>query len=191
MSISAVDISNRALALLGSKAISSLDDNSVNAVACKLTYDPARRNLLEEYPWSFSIKRAALAADVVKPDWGKENAFTLPADFLNLAEQYPEDNDPFRDWQFEGGKIYANHDAPLYIRYISDIIDPNLFTPLFCEAFASFMAWEMAEQLTQSNPKKAEVKLKFQEAIAKARRTNAMRKIAKEFPEDDYLTFRR
>lgn len=190
MAVSEVDISNRALQLLGAKAISSLNDDSVSARACKLCYEPIKKALLEMYEWSFAIKRAQLAADATPPDWGKANSFTLPADFLNLGEPYPEDNDRERDWEIEDGKILTNDSAPLNIRYIYDVTDPNKMPFLFQEALAASMAMQMAEQLTQSNPKKQVVMALVKETLAQARRSNAMRKISKKFPEDDFITRR-
>ena len=60
---SEVDIANRALQKLGAESIVSLTQDSENARACNLCYEPIRDAELRAHPWNFAIKRASLAAD--------------------------------------------------------------------------------------------------------------------------------
>lgn len=187
---SVVDICNRALSKLGAKRITSLDDDSVNSRACNACYEHLRDAELRLHPWNFAIKRAELAADSDAPEWGRTNAFTLPADFLRLIDDYPEDNTLDRDYQIEGRKILTDWSDPLYIRYIYKVTDPVEMDSLFREALATKMAIEMCEQLTQSNTKKADLKMDYADAIKAAKKANAIENVAAEPPTDTWITVR-
>lgn len=187
---SVVEICNRALQKLGSGQITSLTQNSVEARACNLAYDSTRRALLEDHTWNFAIGREALSADSSQPDWGRTNAFQLPADFLKLITDYPEDLTNCKDWQIEGRKILTDDSAPLYLRYIKDVVDPNQMTPLFREALSSRLAFELSEQLTQSNTKKDALKADYREVISRAKLSNAIQNQAQKPPEDEWVTIR-
>jgi hypothetical protein len=163
----------------------------VNARSANACYDLLRRAELRDNAWNFSKSRATLAADATAPDWGRASAFELPSDFLCLINDYPEDNDLTRDYEIEGRKIYTDYADPLYIRYISDVTDTGLFDALFVEALASRMAYEMCEELTQSNSKKAEMASDYKMAIARARKRNAIENAAQQPPEDEWITVRR
>lgn len=187
---SVAEICNRALQKLGEKRITSITEDSVPARACNACYEVLRDSELRAHLWNFAVKRASLAADSAEPEFGPAVQYSLPSDFLRLLP-----NDSWRnlndlDWQIEGRKILTSDAAPLEIRYIYRVTDPNDMDPLFREALSSKMAEEMAEQLTQSNSKKTEAKDSYKDAIAKAKRTNAFENVAQEPPEDTWLTVR-
>lgn len=187
---SVVEICNRALQKLGAKRITALTDDSVNARACNFAYETLREAELEKHPWVFAVKRAQLAADATEPEFGKQNSFELPSDYLRLLPQYPEDNFNSNDREIEGRKIVTNESAPLNIRYIASITDPNVMSPLFREALSTKIAFELCEELTQSNAKKESLRADYEIVIAEAKRKNAIIQIAQMPPEDPYITVR-
>lgn len=187
---SVVEICNRALQKVGAKRITSITEDSKNARACNVAYGPLRLAELRAHFWSCAIKRAQLAADATAPDWGKSNAFQLPSDWLRMATPYPESNTFDNDWEIEGLKIYTNQDAPLQIRYIADISDPNIMDALLREAISSRMAYELCEELTDSNQKKEGLLGAYKLNIMEARKVNAIEKIAATQPEDSWVTAR-
>jgi hypothetical protein len=185
-----VEICNRALQKLGAKRITSLTENSVNARACNSAYRSVVDAELEDHDWNFAVQRAELAADSAEPDWGRARSYTLPADFIRLADDYPEDNVNNKDWQIEGKKILSDDTAPIYIRYVYRVTDPNEMTPLFREAVAARMALELCEEITQSNTKKELLKDDYDKIIKKARKSNAFQRVAQDSPEDSWITVR-
>lgn len=187
---SEVDICNRALQKLGAKRITSLSDDSTNARACNASYEIVRDAELRSHPWTFATARASLAADSTEPDWGRENSFTLPSDYINILPPYPEDNMESLDWEVEGGKIYTDDSAPLYIRYTSRVSDTSLFDSLFIEALAASLAFEMCEELTQSNSKKESLRSDYDRIIGRAKKRNAMEKVSATPPLDSWITVR-
>lgn len=170
---SVVGICNRALQKVGAKRITSISEDSVSARACNNCYESLRDAELQAHKWNFAIYRAELAADSPAPDWGPANSFTLPSDFLKLADPDQFDNTSAIDYQIEGRKIFSNFDAPLYIRYVKQVTDPNEMDVLFREALACRMALELCEELTQSNSKKESLRSDYDAAIKLARRSNA------------------
>lgn len=185
------EIANRALQMLGAKRITSLTQDHKNARAMNVAFVPVREALLRGYAWAFAIKRAQLAASTTAPPFGPARAYPLPADFLRLIHPDLETNYNSLDWKIEGREILTDDTAPLEIRYIYRVEDPNTMDPLFREAFSAKLAAELCEEITQSNTKKAAAKDALKTAIAEARRTNAIEKIrSDEPPEDTWITVR-
>lgn len=187
---SEVGICNRALQKLGAKRIISLTENSVNARACNNAYTSVRDALLDDHDWIFAVKRAEIAEDATAPTWGKSHVYTLPADFIRLTNDYPEDNFNSKDWEIEGSKIYTDDTSPIYIRYIARITDPNTMTSLFREYFSTALAFELCEEITQSNTKKSQLEKDMAAVESKAKKTNAFQRIGQEPPEDEWITVR-
>ena len=185
-----VGIANRALQLLGAKSITSLTDDSTNARAVNLAYEPVKLSELRKHVWNFAVARASLAASSTAPLFTKTNSFPLPSDFLRLLPQDPEDLTNTLDWQIEGRNIVTNDSDPLEIRYIYDVTDPNEMDPLFREAFSAKLAESICEQLTQSNTKIANISAMYKDLILDAKRTNAIENVAAEAPEDTWITVR-
>lgn len=188
---SKVEICNRALQKLGAKRIVSLDEDSKNARACNVAFESIKLAELADHTWNFATKRAQLAADDPGPAFGYARSFTLPADYVRLLPPDVEDNTPYLDWSIEGRKILTNDSAPLNIRYVSDVTDPNLMSPLFREALSCKIAMELAEEITQSNSKAEKAKEDYRFAIAEARRTNAIEKPAPKVADDSWVQVRR
>jgi len=185
-----VEIANRALQLLGAKRITSLDEDSRNARAINAAFEPVKLAELRKHPWNFAIKRASLAASATEPLFTKDNSFPLPSDFVRLAEQDPEDLTNDLDWQIEGRNIITNDSAPLEIRYIYNVTDPNEMDVLFRESFAAKLAEVLCEEITQSNAKKADAKETYKEIIAEAKKANAIERHSQNPPEDTWVTVR-
>lgn len=190
MATSNVAICNLALQKLGAKRITSLTEDSPNARTMNLCYEAIRDAELAKHRWSFAIRRAQLAADADAPDFGPAYSYTLPAEYLRLIEPDPEENYNNLDWKIEGKKVLTDQGAPLNIRFIYRVTDPNEFSPAFIEALACKLAWHTCEDITQSNQKKTDVHEEYVLSIREARRTNAIEKISEDPPEDTWVTAR-
>lgn len=184
------DICNRALQKLGASRITSLTDQSVNARACAAAYYTCRDDLLREHPWNFSIQRFQLAASPTAPAFGPANAYPLPTGWLRVLPPDPFLNSNDRDWIIEGSQLLTDDGAPLNVRLVMQITDPNLMDVAFREALASKMAFELSEQLTQSNTKKQACAEMFKADIAEARKINAIEKVPQAPVDDTWVTVR-
>lgn len=204
-------IANRALQLTGSPPISSLQENSRGARAINTAYQPVLYSELRKNYWGFAIKRASLPADAIGPAFGKNNYFTLPPDFLDLA---PPDmvfgvagggtlagnqilagtpiitGSPIVDWAVEGGKIATNQVAPLNLRYVSSAVTESMFDPCFDEAFAAALALQTCEEITQSNTKLQNIAKIYDDAIEIAKKRNAFEGRPIQPPTDTFIIAR-
>ena len=208
---SVVGICNRALQKVGANRILNLTDNSREARSCNNAYDPVRLALLRKYRWNFAKTRAILAPDDTTPAFDYLYQFSMPADCLRIL--LPNDNT--LDWVIEGRKILTNggtdstaiegsnltyvagsrssstaSGATLYLRYIADITDPNVFDPMFAETFALKMAVEMCDELTQSNSKKQLLMSEFREYLSDCMLADSLENIPANPPTDTWVTAR-
>lgn len=157
MATSSTEICNLALSWLAGNRIASLADDSDEARLCNANYALSRRAVLEEAEWTFAVKRAQLPSLAETPLFGYEFQFLLPSDLLYSIGVY----DP-KEWSsgsarstprqtrhvLEGDKILA--DIPVvFIKYVSDVINTNRFSPLFDQALAAHIAMNIAIPLTE------------------------------------------
>lgn len=187
---SEVQIYNRALQRLGAGRVAAVDAESKEARECTAAYEPLRDFLLRSHPWSFAISRIALAADSATPIGDSSDTpayqYSWPADAVRIL--LPKSAN--LDWKIEGRKILTDDVAPLYIRYIAKITDPNTMDAAFREALSCLMAHEMCEAITQSNTKKAGLKDDLTFILSEARRTNAIEKPPVEAADGNWDTDR-
>ncbi len=195
-----ISIVNRALQLLGSPGISSIQENSRGARAMLRAYDSVKNNELRKHTWNFSIKRASLPASATPPIFGMANYFPLPGDYLMMAggdQSYGissggglNQNPAIHDWQIEGNQIASNESAPLQIRYVSSDITESLFDVTFAEALSAALAGNCCEEITQSNTKIQVIGRIYDDAIKQAKRRNAFEKPPVQSPVDTWITAR-
>lgn len=188
-------ICNRALQIVGATRIGSLADNSKSARECTVAYEISRDALLRSHPWGFSIARAQLAADAT---YAAERAaevvagtstsfwpaykYVFPINAVRIL--LPRDSD--LDWIIEGRAILTGWGAPLNVRYIQKITDPNTMDPLFREALAGKIAYAICEPITGSNNKQGAAIRAMEAALTEARRVGAMESLAEEAPESSW-----
>ncbi len=180
---SQVEICNRALVKVGGGQISSIEDRKPAAVALKKVYETVLKSELSKKNWNFAKKRAALPKLTEAPAWGFANQFQLPEDCLKviqvndvfiipgLSNYITSDNSP---WSIEDGKVLTDFDAPLKIKYIKNITDPQDLSALFVEVFASKLAQEICFEVTQSRTGIDVAKDDYKMAVREAVQANAI-----------------
>ncbi|MES1993135.1 MAG: hypothetical protein V4457_05915 [Pseudomonadota bacterium] len=183
MAVSDVSICNRALNKMGAGKIVSLSDENEKARVLNTAYDPVRRAELRRRRWRFSIKRVSLPALADAPDSDFAHQYQLPSDYLRLIEGGDilslTDLSDYRTssseaYSVEGRKILTNFGAPLHIRYIRDVTDASLFDSAFVESFASRLAYECCERITESDSKNAALLQDYRLSIREAALANAL-----------------
>lgn len=196
MAVSKVQIANRALQKLGTKRIESFTQDAPNARSVSAAYDLVLDAELRRHSWGFSIRRASIAADSSDTEWGNWNRYSLPNDFIRLVRDNEDGTQV--DWRIEAGDQEAGEGryivtadaSPLEFRYVARIADPNMYDPLFIEAFAAKLALEMCEEIKQSASKKESLRQDYAEAIAEAKKYGSIEEGAKDFPEDAWVAAR-
>lgn len=151
---SAIAICNVALTTyVGTKSITSFDENSVEAEQCKLHYDRIRRSLLERWPWVFASRREVLVEQTLNDRdgaWGFRyarpghmvavrwvNDATLARRCIRLGQS------PDAPRELTADSIYSDV-AGAAIEFTRDETDPTVFSPSFADAMAAFIAAAVA-----------------------------------------------
>ena len=197
---SKVAIVNRALTKLGATRIVALTDNTKEAREMAATFDIVRDSELRKNRWSFSIKRAQLAADVTAPLFEYSHRFLLPSDYLRglmVGEFWPGlDMSDYRtgpagqDWAIESGYILFNSAGPLNLRYLARVEDTALWDASFVEAFACKLAVETCEAITQSSEKRQLAQQEYSEALQAARRAGGIELPPQQIADDTWVVSR-
>lgn len=185
MAYSQVGIINLALGRIGVKKISSMTEDSMQAIAAKVVWDYLLDEVLQAKDWKFAKTRAVLAKSVTIPEYGWDFAYPLPGDFLRLAQATADDPalDPPKDvlpYVIEAlpdGTLslltdYDNSREPLKIAYIRRVTNPLKFTAHFINALAFRLAAELSIPVTESLEKfQAMIRL-YERALTEAEETN-------------------
>lgn len=185
-----VDVANIALAtMLGTSAISDFNESSKEARTVALRFDNARDRFLASHPWNFAKARSEIAADTNGPAFGWARSFTLPADFLRVVRVNGYLDQGLR-YEIEGRKIVTDMTAPLQLVYVSQVEDYNVWDSIALDAFAAFLASEVAMPLMQDRQLRNDMVQLYNDKIAEARGKDAMDEPTDEFIADTWLRSR-
>ncbi len=196
---SKIDIVNRALTKIGDDRIMDILDDQENAKTINSMYDTVLAAELRARVWNFTVKRASLPALASVPPFGYLLEYQLPVDHLRLIQvgetyvglslsDYVGTSEA--EFQVEERKIRTDLAAPLKIRYVSLVTDPGLYDALFVEAFASRLAVECCERLTQSNTKRQLAAEEYTLAIRTALRADAIENPPQTMPDESWIMSR-
>lgn len=198
MAASNVAIANLALQKLGADRIESLTQDHPNARSMNACFERVLEAELRRYDWAFAITRASLAADASDTLWGGWNRFPLPNDYLRLL--LDDESLGVVDWRIEGKYepgaepelcIVTKDAAPLDIRYIARVTDPNAYDALFIESFACKLAVQTCKEITGSTGAVQEIRDQYKVAINEAKRLGSIERAEKDPPEDEWIEARR
>lgn len=196
---SSITVANGALQLLGAAPITSLDDATMEARACKIAYDACRQAELQATNWSFASTRAVLAALTSTPAFEFTYAYPYPVDairIIQVADYFVGltlTNYRTRDeveYRLEKRQILTNIGTTLPIRYVADVVDASQFAPLFCEAVSHRIAWRICKRITQSNELKTQLRSDYAVVLQEAVRANAVEKPPVALPDDSWIISR-
>jgi hypothetical protein len=183
---SVIDVCNKALDKVGQNPITSLTDGTKAANLCLRNWPLIRDQVLRDHPWNFAVKRAVLAASGTAPVWGFTAKFPFPSDLLRLIEVRDLSTG---EYQIEDRDIHADGTV-LYIRYISQVTDPNTFDALFVDTVATRLAAELCEALTQSTSKKKALFDEYDDSLTRAKRADGQENPPAPYEEDEWISVR-
>ena len=168
---SEVSICNQAIGWLGGNLITSLGDETTEAILCNANYASLRDAVLEEGKWTFATRRLKLVQSGTDPEYGYSHRFAIPTEVLSVISATPHreqknSTDNF-DWRREEEYILCDVDV-LYAKCIVRITDPQRFSSMFVQALAARMAADLAAPLTESTTKEEKMTIKYERAINKA-----------------------
>ncbi len=162
-----VEIMSAALLELGEDRIASADQDTERARVVRDVYAAERDALLEEHPWNFAIRRAALARTDAVPAFGFARAFRLPADCLHVIE-----TDPEAEYRIEGGCLLCDLDA-VGARYVRRVENPAEMPPTFKAALAVRVAAKLAKKITGSSAEKERLEKLYADRLRTAKGRDA------------------
>jgi len=146
---SQVEIANAALLKIGEPPITSFEDAEQGAILANNTFTIYRDALIRAHPWKFATRRVALATSTSTPAWEFTYSYPVPAEPYYFLKLLTIENPSDYDYRLEGRAIVTDLGAPLYIKYLWRVSDPNQWDTLFTEAFVAKLAWEWAENITK------------------------------------------
>jgi hypothetical protein len=150
-----VQIANKALSLIGMKRITSLDDDSPQALAVNATWDITLESVLSAGVFTFSLRRVALAELSTTLAFTEENksvVYQRPTGALRIAGFYPKT----ALCSVEDDKIISDTASLCAWVVVSDT-DTTKFFPAFTEALAIKLAADISFALTNGTTKGGEL----------------------------------
>lgn len=176
MAQTATDIANLALATLGAKRITDIDDDTQkSARISKLHYEQAREEVLRSGHWNWAMKRATLTQHTDAPVYGYNYQYPLPGDFVRLSSVNEVSiwNSQVADWfdiesgQDSGGgdigPVLLTNQDNIRIKYISDVTDTVRFDALFVRALFTLLASKMARAITGSDSREERLRGQYEQ----------------------------
>jgi hypothetical protein len=145
-----LSICSDALIMLGAAPLSSFGEGTDEAQVADRLYDDIRDTLLMQYPYSWSVKKEALARllDTPKTEWRYQ--YQLPGDILGNPKAVFISNSagalPARDFDIYGTALYCNYEN-VWIDY-QYTPEASFFPPYFVNLLKHAMAAAFAEPIT-------------------------------------------
>lgn len=143
-------ICSDAMIMLGASEISSFDEGSNEAKVADRLYDHVKVMALTMYPWSFSMKKQALARSVDTPanEWLYQ--YPMPGDLISgpraLFDKSGTSITPVTGWEKYGSMIFTDYET-VYIDYQYDV--PEYLCPTYFVQLLKYLcAWHFAEPVT-------------------------------------------
>jgi hypothetical protein len=196
MAYSQIGIINLALGKIGPAKISSLTETSAQAEAAVLVWEYVRNEVLEARDWRFAKERVALAQNATAPVSKYDYAYTLPADFLRIAKDSPDDPSVYSSGSYSSSYLsgqleiqgksydyiienisddtlclftdYDNTDDDLYLTYIKAEASAAKYSAHFISALAFRLAAELSFKLTESSEKYDRMMKYYDQALIRA-----------------------
>jgi len=159
--ISQVSIINLGLTKIGAKRISALDEDSAEARAANAIYDFCLDSVLEEHPWTFAQKRAALAqldTTLAMTEDNLDYVYAKPTDYIKLNFV----SSSTATVKVEDAGIISNVSG-LKIIYTYRNTDPTKYSAKFIEALACKLASELCFPLGESVSKSEALIKKYED----------------------------
>ncbi|MGN6123236.1 MAG: hypothetical protein ACTHOJ_09810 [Sphingomonas oligoaromativorans] len=168
-----VQVANLAASKIGEDdQLVTPDDDTHLGRSVAAVWDEVRQAALRDHPYNFARKRANLPAQaLVAPPIGWKYSFRLPTDCLRLIDLLTRHDR--EHYAIEGGCILWSNPGPLPILYIADIVEVALWDSLFVEAFASRLAFQIADRITGDRGRKSDAWNAYLSALSQAKRVDA------------------
>jgi len=175
-----VGICNGALLLLGANRITSLEEESTEAVVCQDFYERSYRSLLNIFAWKFAQKYVDLAiiTDVTPGDPYYQYAYQLPTDLIYLQRTLPNQD----RYKVIGDQLYATQ-KPIKIKYTWRVQE-EFMPALFEQTFMYYLASQMCITLTEDTTKQQLMYMEYMDHLKRAKAVDSQQE-----PQDEFADF--
>ena len=143
-----LDVANRALILLGVETVGSLADNSKAARVMAMLLPETKKVVLNEFPWTFTMRIAPLSQSSSTPPVGYARTFNYPAQALNVQRVYDSYYE-LADYRVLGNIIAANIESGA-VEYMAYVDDVNIWPHSIIECLVTHLASDAAMALNGS-----------------------------------------
>jgi len=193
---SKVGVWNQALQRLGTRRVETDTESTAEAEALEAVWDETRLYVLEQYPWSFARTVDQLARLVATPGTVWKYWYKLPADTVGIL-RVSDDTDNY-EWQTGDSipyerqyddRIAADAEA-VYLYYLRDVEDMNLWVSSARSALAWRLAYEVAYRLTESTAKADRAEKKYFEELGQAKSQDSQRSRGRRINQTSWVTSR-
>jgi len=150
-------ISSDAMIMLGASPISSFSETSDSAKVADRLYDNVRDTALQQYPWSWSIKKVKLSRLDAAPINEWKYAYALPGDILGdpqaVFNTSSVGSSPVREWEIYGTSVFCNYES-VWIDYqypVDESRMPSYFVRMLKAALASAFAVPVTDSVSKAD----------------------------------------
>ena len=186
------EISNLILSKLGEEdGLTDPDETGKAARSINAVWNSVRDTVLRVHLWNFATARTQMTPLSAAPSHGFSYAYALPTDFLrlDLAKLLPRN--VRTDFQLEGSRRLLTNDAgPVDLVYIRRVEAEGDWDPLFVEAFASRLAWQIALKVTGDRQIKREAWQEYTVALREAKGVDGQENPAEPPLDSSWITAR-
>lgn len=173
-------IANLALSWMGQDQINDLGDNQNEAIVMNANFDLSRDKVLNDYAWTFAIRREILSPVTALPVFGFDNKFLIPSDVLyvhrvlrpqstgaTLFTQASSRGGQNADWVREGKFILAREDV-VHCIFIIRVTNTDLFSASFVHALAARLAADTAMTFTENEKLQTRMEERYDSKLVEA-----------------------
>ena len=168
--VSETSICNQALLWLGSKAITSLADDSKEARWMKNNYPFIRDALIEERMWSFAMFRAESTV-TDRDEWDSMYVHPMGQEWISVFRCYRSISEnrmqPDPSYRLEGRNVLSKY-GTVYLWGVKRVSDTGIFSPMFVLALATRIAADAAIPLTENRQLQVDMWGLYQDKLAAA-----------------------
>ena len=184
----ALDISSRALILIGAEPISSFDDGTTEALVCVNLYEDIVQSALVNTRWRFATNQKVLNQLSDAPTGRYDLAYQLPSDLIMLHAITVSDN--LVDYQLYGNKVYADTASTVIADYTFRASEED-FPSYFTIAVEFSLAVILATSIARDSALASLMTQRADAAMAKARSTDSQQQTTRKLETSRFLTARR
>ncbi|MCK4897659.1 MAG: hypothetical protein KAS38_02690 [Anaerolineales bacterium] len=179
MATSPTQIANLALSWIGQNQINALGDDQNEAIVMNANFALSRDKVLNDYAWTFAIRREILAPVVTPPAFGFDNQFLIPSDVLYVHRvlrpsvaggtifSIRSRTGVNADWVREG-QFILSREAVVHCIFVIQITNADLFSPSFIHALAARLAADTCLTFTENRKLKEDMEIMYQTKLADA-----------------------